>query len=164
MKLYEIKNKIGEVSHAVRAVSLRAAVEDAVRLRVSLINVVLRGANLTWANLIGANLTWANLTGAKTTNIYWPSATMILLAEWGPVSDELCLDLMRYDAANHNNPGLFIAWAAGGACPYAGSRIVRAAHFQEQPHLIKTDFLSLPVKSAHELVCMLAKEKGFDYL
>ena len=128
----------------------------------------LRGANLYeadlyGANLYGANLYEANLYEANTKDVYWPAPPMILLAHWGDVSGELCVDMMRYDAANHPKPELFVEWAAGGDCPYHEIHADRAANFQECRELIKADFLSLPVKSAHELVCLLAKEKRFDY-
>ena len=136
------------------AASVVAAVENKANLR---------GANLYGANLYGANLYEANLYEANTKDVYWPAPPMILLAHWGDVSGELCVDMMRYDAANHPKPELFVEWAAGGDCPYHEIHADRAANFQECRELIKADFLSLPVKSAHELVCLLAKEKRFDY-
>jgi len=104
-------------------------------------------ANLSKANLSGADLRWANL----------PSPTMLLLANWGNVylSNELCIELMRYDAANHPKPELFNKWANGGDCPYNGIKWQRCANFQERKDLWSPG----PAKSALELAMMLLKEK-----
>lgn len=131
-------------------------------------------ANLAWANLTGANLARANLTGADLTgaNLWWANLTgadltqiqiaphVFLMAEWGNVSDALCVDLMRYDAANHPDPEKFMEWAEDGACPYSETAILRSANFNEKRKLIKPDFLSRPVKSAYELMQELIREKG----
>jgi hypothetical protein len=60
---------------------------------------------------------------------------MMLLAQWGDVSDELCADLMLWDAANHPNPAAFDAWANDGPCPYSSVHVERAANFTERKHL-----------------------------
>ena len=111
------------------------------------------------ANLSGANLLRANLSGAETQNTQWPSPPMLLLAFWGEVSDELCLDLMRYDAANHPKPEKFLKWAEGAGCPYDGIKVARSAMFVEKAELITPDFLNRPVKSAYELMQALLREK-----
>jgi uncharacterized protein YjbI with pentapeptide repeats len=111
-------------------------------------------ADLTEANLSEADLSWADLAGAK-----YLCPPMVLLASWGTVSDELCLDLMRYDAANHPNPEKFIEWAKGGSCPYSGDALVRSANFMEKRELIDEGFLDFPVKSAYELMVRLIDEK-----
>jgi uncharacterized protein YjbI with pentapeptide repeats len=116
----------------------------------------LSGANLREADLIEADLRRADLSGA---NLLIPPP-MILLASLGEVSDALCLDLMRYDAANHPQPEKFLEWAKGGSCPYTGMRVLRAANFKEKPELINDDFLSLPVKSAYGLAKAYLAEKG----
>jgi len=113
-------------------------------------------ADLRGANLRGAYLHGANLGGAEL-DYYCPP--MLLLAYWGDVSDALCLDLMRYDAANHPNPVTFLTWANGGPCPYNNVNVTRSANFTEKKKLIKDDFLSLPVKSAYELAERLIAEK-----
>jgi hypothetical protein len=121
----------------------------------------LSGANLSWANLSGANLIGADLRWAKASLEIkqWPAPTMVLLANWGAVSDALCRDLMRYDAANHPNPKKFIIWAKGGECPYSDMNIERSANCQHKSSLIKKNFLSLKPKSAYELMQALLKEK-----
>jgi len=92
----------------------------------------LRGANLRGANLSGANLSGADLSGADLSGANLPAPTMILLAYWGEVSDDLCRDLMAYDAACHPYPAAFDRWAQGDACPYSGVKVERAAQFQEK--------------------------------
>ena len=85
----------------------------------------LRSANLQWADLQSADLRWANL----------PSPTIMLLAYWGCVSDELCADLMMYDASCHPSKKAFDVWAAGGSCPYSHVNIQRACNFTEKKEL-----------------------------
>jgi hypothetical protein len=70
--------------------------------------IKLSHANLSHANLTGVNLYNADLSGVKY-NKYTkiPSPAVMLLAQWQNVSDDLCLELMRYDAANHPSPYLF---------------------------------------------------------
>ena len=112
-------------------------------------------ANLHCAILRGANLHYANLHCANLSGAYLPSAPALLTATWGKVSDGLCLDLMRYDAANHPEPALFDKWSDGGACPMS-VRWERAANFTEVRSLWSPG-ASLP---ALTLVLRLFKEKG----
>jgi len=95
----------------------------------------LYGANLYGANLYGANLRGADLYGANLYGANLPVPTMILLAYWGEVSDDLCRDLMAYDAACHPDPTAFDRWAQGGACPYSWVKVERAVQFQEKQSL-----------------------------
>jgi hypothetical protein len=122
----------------------------------------LRGANLRGADLQDADLQYANLRGAdlQGANLQCLPPPMILLAKWGVLPDTLCLDLMRYDAANHPHPEKFYAWADGGSCPYNDEQILRAANFTEKRTLIKPGFLDMPVKSAYELAKAILAEKG----
>jgi hypothetical protein len=85
---------------------------------------------------------------------------MILLAQWGKLSDVLCIELMRYDAANHPNPEKFYDWANGGDCPYHNETVLRAANFTEKRELIKHGFLDMSIKSAYELAKAILAEKG----
>jgi uncharacterized protein YjbI with pentapeptide repeats len=120
----------------------------------------LSGADLREANLSGAILSWADISWAKASEIkQWPAPTMVLLANWGEVSDALCRDLMRYDAANHPDPRKFLEWAKVGNCPYSDMNIDRCAMFQHKSSLIKKNFLSLKPQSAYELMQRLLKEK-----
>jgi len=96
-----------------------------------LYNANLEDASLCFSILVGANLVGANLKGTKL-----PSPTMVLLADWGELSDELTADLMVWDSVNHPNPNAFDVWAKTGACPYVQYREVsRAANFHEKPSL-----------------------------
>lgn len=119
----------------------------------SLIGATLRGANLISANLNSACLAKADLRGAKL-----PPPEEMLKCYWGKVSDGLCLELIRYDAANHPNPELFDKWAKGGDCPYMGTGIKRAADFYEERSLWSPG----PSKSAEELMKMVIVEKCKD--
>jgi hypothetical protein len=122
--------------------------------------VDLRWADLREADLYGANLRWADLREADLygANLRWaqlPSPTMILLASWGKVSDELCVQLMRYDAACHPDPIAFDRWVDGGGCPYESRNFQRAAGFEENRELWS------PGKSLrpYELMVMVLEEK-----
>ena len=92
----------------------------------------LAGATLDGANLAGANLARADLDGANLDGATLPAPTVVLLALWGTLPDDLTRHLMRYDAACHPDPARFDVWAAGGACPYDGVKVGRAAHFTER--------------------------------
>jgi len=119
----------------------------------------LRSANLSSANLSFADLRSADLSFADLRSAKYLCPSMFLLINWGSVSEDLCLDLMRYDAENHPIPEKFLEWAKGGLCPYSSVNIVRVANFTENRELVKDDFLSRPVKSAYELMQALIKEK-----
>ena len=136
----------------------------------------LSGANLSGANLYGANLSGANLSGAnlydadlRGANLYaadlrganlrsanLPAPQMVLTASWGSVSPNLCLALMRYDAASHPAGGkAFSVWSKGGPCPYESCRVRRAANFQEERALWRPG----PAKSAYRLMELVLDEK-----
>lgn len=106
----------------------------------------LSGSDLRYANLEGANLSGANLAysildltyliGANLKGTHLPSPPMVLLANWGSLSDELTADLMVWDSLNHQNPEAFTDWAKGGDCPYvASTRVTRSANFMEHQDL-----------------------------
>ena len=122
--------------------------------------VDLRDADLGGANLRYANFGYANLGYANLGDTPLPPPSIMLLARWGRVSDKLCLELMKYDAANHPDPLSFNRWVEEGDCPYDNCRYQRSANFTENKDLwvpIKTK--KVKSKSALELVEMLLKEK-----
>ena len=95
----------------------------------------LHGADLRGADLRGAALQWADLREAKVKDTHWPSPTEVLLADWGGLSDNLTLELMRFDAACHPRPETFDEWAESATCPYSGGEVARAASFIERRRL-----------------------------
>jgi hypothetical protein len=115
----------------------------------------LYGANLYGANLYGANLYGANLYGANLKGAKLPSPSVVLLASWGVVSDELCADLMRYDAFFHDYKKSFDRWADGGLCPYNCKKFQRAANFSETKELWKWG----PPKNGFSLMVRCIQEK-----
>ena len=125
----------------------------------------LRGANLSEANLCyaslcGADLCHANLSDANLRGVAPPA---VLLARWGQVSDDLCCDLMRYDAANHpQGSKAFTAWAKGGDCPYSNCEWARAANFQEWRELWKPGTSQSALKLAVRLLNEKCNIKGDD--
>lgn len=97
----------------------------------SLDDANLEGACLTSSWLYGTSLSGANLKGTRL-----PSPTMVLLADWRELSDQLTADLMLWDSLNHPNPKAFDDWAEGGVCPYSAYKEVsRAANFYEKRSL-----------------------------
>ena len=116
----------------------------------------LYGADLCGANLCGANLYGADLCGANLCGANLPSPTVVLLASWGNVSDELCRDLMTYDASCHPDPTLFTKWAEGGSCPYNNVKVDRAAIFAEVKILWKEN---LPLCRPYDLMVRVLAEK-----
>jgi len=123
--------------------------------KVSFCNANLRDTNLCGANLRSADLRGANLRGADLRVAYLPSPTMVLLAEWKEVSDELCIELMRYDASCHPDPTKFNIWVETNNCPYKYAQVQRAANFKEKKEL----YSASPSKGPYELMNMLLKEK-----
>jgi len=118
----------------------------------------LPSADLSSANLSYADLRYANLRHADLSFANLSPPAMLLLCFWGEVSDELTLELMRYDASNHPDPTKFDTWAKGGSCPYS-TGFGRSANFKEKRELWKPG----KAKSARELVLMLFKEKDIKF-
>ena len=117
----------------------------------------LSGANLSGADLRGADLRSANLSGADLRSANLPAPTMMLLADWGRLSDDLTTDLMNFDAACHGDPKKFDVWAAGGACPYGEVHYQRAANFVESRDLWDP---SRPLVRPWDLMMRVLSEKG----
>jgi hypothetical protein len=115
-------------------------------------------ADLCSADLCSANLCYANLRSADLTDVKLPAPTMVLLANWGNCSDELTVDLMRYDASNHIDPYAFDRWAKSGVCPYKDCHVQRAANFTEKKELWTSWNPRKKVKSAYELMTRLIAE------
>ena len=119
-----------------RSADLRSADLQSANLRsANLRSADLRSANLRSANLQSADLRLADLRSANLQSADLPSPTIMLLAYWGCVSDELCADLMMYDASCHPSKKAFDVWAAGGSCPYSHVNIQRACNFTEKKEL-----------------------------
>jgi hypothetical protein len=122
----------------------------------------LREVNLRGADLRGANLNRANLCDADLCETKLPAPSMVLLAQWGKVSNALCIELMRYEAANCPDPKVFDRWGEKGfewdeewVCPYVDCDIDRAAHFDERSELWSPGSSMRP----YDLMAMVLKEK-----
>jgi hypothetical protein len=85
--------------------------------------------NLTEANLYGANLTRANLTRANLTRAKYSILSTVRI-NLGKLSDDLTLELMRWDAITCGMDNMD-AWAAGGQCPFSKSHFCREFFFTE---------------------------------
>jgi hypothetical protein len=118
-----------------------------------LLDADLRDADLRYADLRDAGLRNADLRGVK-----WPSPTVVLLAFWGAVSDDLCVELMRYDAYNHHDPKSFDVWKETGVCPFGSTSYQRSANFTERRDLWPGWNPRKKVLSAYELMQRLIAE------
>ncbi|MHA2333203.1 MAG: pentapeptide repeat-containing protein [Candidatus Hodarchaeales archaeon] len=134
--------------------------------RTNSLNVCLRGANLYGANFEGANLEFANLlntnfTKAKLANASLkgadlPAPSVLLLADWGNLSDKTTTALMRLDADNHpEGETLFDIWATSGHCPYLYYKTQRVVNFKESKKLWSPG----PAPTMYEAMCMILDEK-----
>ena len=133
----------------------RANLGRAYLRRANLRRANLEGANLRRAYLEGANLRRARLEGANLSGAKY-SVLAVLQADWGKVSDELCRELMQWDAACSPTPEAFQAWTDGSPdCPCA--QILRAFHFQESRELYVP---GPPTKTLWQLWLDLAKQAG----
>ena len=128
---------------------------DANLIGANLSDANLSSANLRDASLSSANLRGANLSSANLSSANLPSPTIILIADWGEVSPELCADLMEWDAACHPDRSAFDRWAAGGPCPYNDTGIQRAAIFEQKKELWGKGTLHSP----YDLMVRLLNEK-----
>jgi hypothetical protein len=117
------------------------------------------GANLRGANLRGANLRGADLHGADLRYADLPSPSVVLLANWGELSDSLTADLMMYDASFHPSMKAFDEWAKGGKCPYTEARVQRACIFQERKELWGKGKFRKP----YSLMLRLFKERNVKF-
>jgi hypothetical protein len=107
----------------------------------------LRSADLRSADLRYADLSSADLSSADLSSANLPPPTVVLLAAWQELPDDLTAALMRLDASCHPlGPEPFEQWAKhNGPCPYEGVRIQRAANFQERKECwgLKTEPLTI---------------------
>ena len=143
--MIEIRSRDGSVIYASEKWTLKDALTEAAAKRADLRGAYLGGAYLGGAYLGGAYLGGAylggaylggaDLGGAYLGGADLPSPTMLLLAHWGELTVELTADLMLFDASCHPDPARFDEWAGGGACPYDGVKVQRAASFRERREL-----------------------------
>ena len=151
----DLKSAAGDVIFSADVSTTKELVMAAIKVNANLGGATLWGANLRGAYLPGAYLPGADLRGADLQGAFLPAPSMVLLAYWGEVSDKLCTELMRHDASGHPNPKDFVAWAKGGPCPYAATKIQRLANFNQKINLWKKG-KSLPV---YELMVRVLREK-----
>lgn len=175
---YEIKNRwTGELIYSTDANSWEQVIKEARASRADLSRANLSGADLSEANLHGADLRgadlrgadlsganlsradlrWANLSRANLRGADLPSPTLMLLASWGSVSEQLCADLMEFDAWCHGNRDAFNIWAATGTCPFESHKEQRAANFTESREIWRKQIGKL--RSPRELILALFAEK-----
>ena len=133
---------------------------DAKLAGANLTGANLSGASFYFADLTGANLSGANLTGAKLTGADLREANYSILImhriDWGELSDELTLELMRHNAEICGNKAM-TDWVKGGQCPFSTGNIQRLFYFNEKKELWKP---GKPRLHNMELWKALCKEKG----
>jgi hypothetical protein len=131
-----------------RGANLRGANLREANLRgANLQEVNLRGANLRGANLREANLREANLQEVKY------SIINVLRSNFNSLSDELTLELMRWDCVSCGEEKMKI-WIDTDTCPFADSE--REFYFQEKKKLWVP---GKPTMNYKELFIALCKEK-----
>ena len=174
----DLKNIFGDVIFSATAKTVKDLVLEAIKHSANLRSADLRSANLFGANLSGANLRsadlrsadlrsadlfsadlrGANLSGADLSGADLPAPTIILLASWGEISEQLCADLMEYDCWCHGNRAAFDEFARTHKCPFEGHREQRAANFEESGSIWARQIGKLC--SPHDLMLRLFEEKG----
>lgn len=108
-------------------------------------------ANFKCADLSGADFRYAKLNCANIQYCKYDLYSIIQIY----FDDPQCVtEAMRHDAANHPEPELFDAWAAGGDCPYnkKGKRLI--CGFEAKKELWKP---GKPELSLYELWLEIAK-------
>lgn len=135
-------------------------------LPYTLRNASFRGSIFTSCNLAHCDFTNTILKNINFIDCWLPSPTMLLLANWEAVSEELTVDLMNYDAACHPNPRRFAIWAGKGTilservCPYSGYQIHRACTFSQNP---KSYNPKRELQRPIDLLTRLFKEKNIHH-
>ena len=119
----------------------------------------LRSADLQYANLRDVNLRYANLRYADLRYADLPAPTMVLLANWGQLSDISIIKLMRFDASAHPDKEAFCRWANDGPCPYNDVKIQRVVNFDEKKELWSPG----PPPTIWEAMKMVLDEKCPDW-
>jgi len=115
------------------------------------------GCDFQGADMRGMCLLQTRINGADLRGAILPDLDELLLCEWQVVSDDLCRELMRYDASLFPYPRYFDDWARGeGLCPYLKVDIFRAVNFSERKALWSPG----PALGKEELVQRLFKEKN----
>lgn len=118
--------------------------------------VDLRHADLRNADLRNADLREANFQNAKIRFNKFPSLAFLSCINLGAVSDELALELMRWDANCHPDPEIFDVWKDGGQCPYQHEE--RFWLFQPERAVWKP---GKPTMTGYELIMAICKEKNW---
>ena len=138
---------------------VRASLDGASLVRARLDGARLDDARLDGASLDGARLDDARLDGARLDGSTLPAPTVILLAHWGEVSEQLCADLMEYDCWVHGDRFAFDVYgAAPDKCPFSGHLETRAANFKEHASVWRKGIGKLC--SPRDLMLRLFAEKG----
>jgi hypothetical protein len=149
----EVEQKVGENAD-LSYVNLRSA--DLSSANLSYAN--LRFANLSSANLRSADLRSADLRFADLSQLLFSNSvtTLLTIIDWGQLSDELTLELMRHDAESCGIEAM-TKWAnsTDGNCPFNGT--VRDFQFAENKKLWVE---GTPKYRGMRLLKLLAKEKG----
>ena len=95
----------------------------------------LYGASLDGASLDGASLNRASLDGASLDGAVYSILSLLCQVNWGALSDDLTLELMRHDAELCGEEKMNL-WANGGNCPFSGN-LIRGFYFREKKDIWK---------------------------
>ena len=144
----------------------RADLTGADLRRAYLIEADLTGADLRRADLIEADLSWADLSGAYLRRVdlsgtkiefhQFPSIRLLSSMPIKKISDDLILELMRWDAYAHPHPEKFDKWAKGGECPYQNEE--RWWFLPEKRKIWKS---GNPTMRLSELILEICRQQGW---
>ena len=151
--------RAANVSHAdMRGADLSGACMSDVHGACAILSSArLRGADLSGANLRGARLYRADMRCARLRGATLPTPPMLLLAEWGALSDGLTALALAYEASCHPDPDAFSRWSEeGDRPPHAGdARVPRACHCIGRPECWDSD---LAAPRPYDLMVALVRE------
>ena len=133
-----------------------ADLSRAVLRRAVLNGAVLNGADLSGADLSGAYLRRVDLSGTKIEFHQFPSIRLLSSMPIKKISDDLILELMRWDAYAHPHPEKFDKWAKGGECPYQNEE--RWWFLPEKRKIWKS---GNPTMRLSELILEICRQQGW---
>ena len=116
----------------------------------------LSGANLSGVDLFRAKLSGADLSRAKIEFPKFPSIRTLSSMPLKSISDEIILELMRWDAQAHPNPQLFDVWAKGGDCPYQNEE-----RWWMMPEKREVWKLGNPTMRLSDLILEICRQEGW---
>ena len=102
------------------------------------------------------DLRGANLREAEIEFYQFPSIRLLSSFKLDNLTDDLTLEIMRWDAYAHPKPKAFDEWAKDGKCPYKNEE--RWWHFSEKKNLWKS---GNPTMRLSDLILEICRQQGW---